>query len=134
VCDPAIPGTVDYQTNSAFWVAPRIGLATEFAITDRLTFRGEAAVSPLAFHWSTENQWHLPDMNPVTARGRGYGYQLQAALSRAFTDRFVVSIGGRYWMFHADGSANGPGASQRQTTTSRHFSVFLEAAFFLGDG
>jgi outer membrane immunogenic protein len=134
VCDPAIPASVDYRTNSAFWVAPRIGLATEFVITDRLTFRGEAAVSPLAFHWSTENQWHSPDMNPIIARGRGFGYQLQAALSYAFTDRFIVSVGGRYWMFHADGSTNGPGAPQRQSTTSRHFNVFLEAAFFLGDG
>ncbi len=134
VCDPAIPATVDYQTNSAFWVAPRIGLATEFAITDRLTLSGTVAVSPLAFHWSTENQWQSPEVNPITARGRGYGYQLQAALTYAFTERFVVGVGGRYWMFHADGATNGPGAPQRQATTSRHFNVFLEVAFFLGDG
>jgi hypothetical protein len=134
VCSPAIPATIDYQTNSAFWLAPRIGLAAEFAISDRLILSGTAAVSPLAFHWSTINQWQSPDVSPITARGRGYGYQLQAALSYAFTDRFIVGAGARYWMFHADGATNGPGAPQRQTTTSRHFNVFLEAAFFLGDG
>lgn len=131
ICVPTVPGDYEIITQTALWGGLRLGVLAEVALTDRLDWRGQAAVEPLLFVGAIDNHWLRPDINPLPEAATGFGVQLETALDYAVTPQLTLGIGGRFWWRRADGVAVFPGSTQAQTTTSRNLGVFFEANYAL---
>jgi len=131
-CAGGIPEIVPAITQTSIWGTLRVGVIGEVGLTDRLWFRGEATAIPVAFFGGEDNHWLRPDINPLPLLGRGYGFELEAALTYEVNDGFSIGVGARLSQFIAHGTAYFPGIEEPQTTTSRRTGVFLQMSHTFG--
>lgn len=84
----------------------RAGLEAVFDVTDRLSWRNEAAYI-FAGNFKLEDSHYLrtEELGPapnIISDGKGLdGFQLETELSWAVTEKFSVNAGARYWRFNS---------------------------------
>jgi hypothetical protein len=110
ICVPAIPTSVLAISEHTKWESARLGLVADMHIARRLRLTGEAAWVPYTHisahdvHWLRLGTGLFDISGPIPESGNGYGYQLEAILSYAVSDRLQLGVGGRYWHMQTDGS------------------------------
>ena len=133
-----------FEPNSAitlgqteYWQALRVGLGGDVMLTDRLKLYAEAVWLPYMSYTGKDNHWLRANINPQYDYGQGYnGFQTEAVLSYALTDRINVGVGARYWDFRAQRSSSQfPGALGRspEGISSSRTGGFLQASYKFGD-
>jgi opacity protein-like surface antigen len=119
----------------------RVGLSSEFMLTDRLKFTADAAYVPLA---------NMSGVDYHNARGAyfpetdsdGYGTMMEAAFSYNVTDHWNVGAGGRYWswtmrhgtsesVFETLGSS--PPSMEANNYATRRYGAFVQSGYHWGD-
>jgi hypothetical protein len=110
LCGP--PGTVvapfDQKSigfETTFYGA-RVGLEAVFDVTDRLSWRNEAAyIFTGSFKLEDSHYLRTEELGPTpnfVDEGNGLdGYQLETELSWALTEKFSLNAGARYWRFNS---------------------------------
>ena len=84
------------------WHSMRVGGDMDVRLSDRLSLNVDAAYLPYVKLDGTDFHWLRIGTNPgdfvggIPEDGRGHGYQLQAALSYAYSPNVKFFIGGRY--------------------------------------
>ena len=138
VCVPA--GSVNPSaltlSETEHWNALRLGLVGSVMLTERLKLSGEAAWLAHAKMNAKDNHWLRPDINPLSEKGdSSKGYQLEAVLSYAVTDRWSVGAGARYLSLKADGGVQFPYPIPRspEKFESSRLTGFLQASYRFGD-
>lgn len=118
------------------WNALRLGLTGSIMLTERLKLSGEAAWLAYASMQAKDNHWLRTDINPLVETGHSSkGYQLEATLSYAVTDRWSLGAGARYLSLKADGGTQFPYPIPRspEKFESSRLTGFLQASYRFGD-
>jgi len=135
---PPVPPTFNGVSEDDAFGAVRLGLSSQFHLTDRIKFTAEAAWLPAVRFWGQDNH-NTVGLIINEASGSGDGVQLEAILSYAVTDALEVGVGGRYWTWNMRG-----GISQfnfdnpaRQFTepssfNSERYGVFAQVSYHWG--
>jgi len=132
ICVPSVPSDYEVITQTMATLGLRFGVSTEVAVTERIGWRGEAVVRPLAFMAGVDNHWLRPDINPLPQYGVGRGFELESAVSIAVTEQLELAAGGRIGWTQTNGESLFPGGlAQPSTFTSRNLGIFLEARYAL---
>jgi len=119
----------------------RVGLSTEFMLTDRLKFVADAAYVPLVYMNGVDNHNARAAYFPETDSD-GYGTMLEALFSYNVTDHWNVGAGGRYWswtmrhgtsesIFATQGS--GPPSPEPNNYGTRRYGAFVQSGYHWGD-
>lgn len=82
----------------------RVGLSTQFDLTNRLTLNAEAAYLPVISFRGTDNHNARQLIIPERA-SYGDGSMLESVLEYQFSDFWNVGLGGRYWMWNTHSGA-----------------------------
>ena len=119
----------------------RIGLSSEFMLTDRLKFVADAAYVPLV---------NMSGVDYHNARGAyfpetdsdGYGTMMEGVFSYNVTDHWDIGVGGRYWawtmrhgtsesVFETLGSS--PPSPEPNNYGTRRYGAFVQSGYHWGD-
>ena len=91
------------------------------------------------FHWLRIGTTPGDFVGGIPEDGRGHGYQLQAALSYAYSPNVKFSVGGRYWRMESHGHTHFENnvvgfdtAPQPVDWKTEHMGVFASASFKFG--
>lgn len=120
--------------------ALRLGLSTEYMLTDRLKFTGDAAYLPWA-DFRGQDDHNARQLLIPEAGSAGDGVMLEAVLGYDITENWNVGIGGRYWAWNL---RNGtwtfdflggppPGTPQFARFTAERYGTFVQADYHWGD-
>lgn len=118
----------------------RLGLSSEFMVSDRLEFIGDAAYVPWTWFDGLDEHNARRLLLPEAANG-GDGVMLEAVLEYEITDHWNVGVGGRYWAWNTRtgtetfdyiGVAAPPAVSFARFTTER-YGVFAQTGYHWGD-
>jgi len=147
-CNQAAGDTTCVGVDAAFQVfneddhfnSLRVGLSTDFWLTDALKFSADAAYVPYTTFRGQDDhnlrQLLLPEMAPT-----GNGVMLESVLNYAVTRNWNVGVGGRYWAlntntgsvwFDALGLAL-PTTPQLARYNTERYGVFLQTDYHWGD-
>ncbi|HLH92411.1 MAG TPA: outer membrane beta-barrel protein [Xanthobacteraceae bacterium] len=118
----------------------RIGLSTQFMLTDRLRLTADAAYVP----WVTFNGLDDHDHRMLLvsdASNSGDGVMLEAILDYKVTDAWNVGIGGRYWALNMNTGpltfdflgGGSPNAVEPGRFNIERYGAFLQASYHWGD-
>lgn len=105
----AVPFGVEVITNKASWSSWRLGAELNTRIRDRLTFRTDLALLPVAYLWNEDSHYLRSDLGRLpnrTDEGTGWGYQLEAELRYDLTDNWALGAGLRYWYAETGGKTD----------------------------
>lgn len=83
----------------------RLGLASEFWLTDRIKFSAEAAYLPWTEFGGQDDHNFREILFPETA-STGNGVMLESILSYAMTSNWNIGAGGRYWAWNTHTGAD----------------------------
>jgi opacity protein-like surface antigen len=128
--------TQDDQYNSM-----RIGLSSEFMLTDRLKFVADAAYVPLVNMSGVDNHNARGAYFPETDSD-GYGTMMEAYFSYNVTDHWNVGAGGRYWswtMRHGTSESvfetfgSGTPSYEANNYGTRRYGAFVQSGYHWGD-
>ena len=133
ICGVAVPSDYEIISQNNRWIAVRLGVTGQVAVSSNLTVHGEAAVLPIAFLSGTDNHWLRPDVNPITSSGRGWGIQLEAGLDYAVSSQLTIGVGARYGQIWETGTSIFPPAfASPSAATTRHIGAYLQATYTIG--
>ena len=145
VCGGGIPDTIAVISQVNRWNSLRVGLEASVDFNSRFRFTVDAAYLPIVWLDGADSHYlrigPLPGdfTGPIPEDGKGWGYQLEAALNYRLTDIMNVGIGGRYWHMEAKGSTHFEGhivgfmaAPQPVNWRVDHFGVFFQTSVKLG--
>jgi hypothetical protein len=125
-----VPFSSRVLKNEANWASLRLGGEFKVKFWDRLTFRGDAAVLPIAYLWNDDYHYLRSDLGRapnIEDSGSGWGYQLEGELSLDVTQHWALGAGVRYWYAETNGDSDfihlGV-TSKLQDFTSERFGVF----------
>ncbi len=117
----------------------RIGISTQFKLTDRLRLSAEAAYLPYVQFWGTDNHNARSLIINETA-DRGDGVQLEAALDYAVTENWNIGVGGRYWAWNTTNGntqfnfiAPPSQFNEPARFSTERWGVFTQASYHWGD-
>jgi opacity protein-like surface antigen len=77
----------------------RVGLSSQFVLTDRLKFTADAAYLPWVGMSGVDDHNARQLLGPVSSRG-GNGVMLEASLDYRLTDHWSIGAGARYWAWN----------------------------------
>ena len=109
ICAGGIPDDILVITQNNQWHSLRIGMDADIRLFDRLSLRLDAAYLPYVklsgqdTHWLRVGNAPGDFTGPVPEDGHGRGYQLEAALSYAYSKDVSFAVGGRYWRMESEG-------------------------------
>jgi hypothetical protein len=118
------------------WNAFRLGLSTEWKITDRLRFSTEVAWLPIVALNGTDTHALRFLITPQDGGDALSSVQLEAALNYYFPNGFSVGIGARYWHLQIGaGAANWPisGSPQAAAIKVERLGAFLQTSYKFGE-
>ncbi len=140
-CAVPRPTTGTGITENDVWDFVRLGVAGEFALTDRLKLSVDAAWLPYTHFDGMDHHWNFTPTKIFPLSGKGDGAQIDAILSYNITDRFSLGVGGRYWTFKtADAkyscqNCNGAGtslAAQPAKANAEEYGLLLQGSYKFG--
>jgi opacity protein-like surface antigen len=139
---PNFPTSVPNIFQHNVWWSLRLGAELEYAITDRLKFSADAAYLPFVLSHGTDDHYSLASGGAVVAKqfsewGYGRGVQLEAVLSFALTDQFILGAGARYWsMWTSDSLPSIFNVPSQGTNVYRTEAtgLFVQASYKFGEG
>lgn len=134
VCAPGdvAPGTLAI-TETDYWHGLRLGLSSEFALTEQLRLTTDVAYLPLVAMTGTDNHW-LRNL-VIKEFGRGQGAEAQTMLTYDVTRQFSVGAGLRYWSLWANNGKdafNGVGMGRKVAYRTEQAGAFLQASWKFG--
>lgn len=145
VCAGGISNDILVISQNNRWQSVRVGLDADIRLSDRLTMRLDAAWLPYVRLSGTDFHWLRIGNNPgdftggIPEDGQGRGYQLEAALSYAYSPNVTFGVGGRYWRMDTEGLTHFENrvvgvnaAAQPVDWRTEHFGLYLQAAFRFG--
>jgi hypothetical protein len=94
-----VPFSSRVLKNAANWASLRLGGEFKVKLWDRLTFRGDATVLPIAYLWNDEYHYLRSDLGQapnIEDSGSGWGYQLEGELNLDVTQHWALGAGVRY--------------------------------------
>lgn len=94
-CDPPFDPNFLALVETDKWRSVRTGVNGTFAITDRLSFTGDAAYLPYSDFRGTDD--HENRQVVFHQSGHGDGLQMEGSFDYAITDALSLGIGARYW-------------------------------------
>jgi opacity protein-like surface antigen len=118
----------------------RVGLSSQFMLTDRLKFTADAAYLPWVNFNGQDDHNHRELLFP-TASSSGDGVMLESILGYDITNNWNIGIGGRYWAWNMRtgtqtfdylGSPNPPVSEPARFTTER-YGLFIQTSYHWGD-
>ncbi len=117
----------------------RLGLSTQFMLTDRLTFTGDAAYVPLVRFQGQDDHNARQLLLPEAASG-GDGVMFEAILGYDITDAWNIGIGTRYWAWNMRTGTTTfdflgvppPAPVEPARFTTERYGVFLQASYRWG--
>ena len=117
----------------------RVGLSSEFMLTDKLKFTADAAYVPWTDFAGLDDHNQRQLLFPEAA-STGDGVMLETALSYDITKSWNVGVGGRYWAWNmrngtvsSDYVGLAPGSPVPVRYTSERYGVFLQMGYHWGD-
>jgi hypothetical protein len=146
ICVPTIPTSVLVISQNNRWHMLRVGVDGAVTLGERLTLSFDAAVIPYMYFDGADTHWlrigTTPGSftGPIPEAGRGWGYQVEAILSFAFTPQASVGVGARYWhMEETSGNTyftnrvvGSPSVAQPVDWTANQYGFFVQASYKLG--
>ena len=143
VCAPAgsIPSAILGISEEDSFQALRVGLSSEFMLTDRLRLTADAAYLP-AVNFSGLNHHNARELLLPEAASSGDGVMLEAILSYQLTNAWSIGAGGRYWAWNTNtgtvvfnnlGLAGPLPPPQLARYTTERYGGFLQASYRWGD-
>jgi opacity protein-like surface antigen/outer membrane protein OmpA-like peptidoglycan-associated protein len=143
LCLPPFDDFFIVGTETTYWQALRVGIATENRLFDRFKLKTDLAYLPYAeLYGARDNHLLRTDTTFINQKGTGEGVQLDASLDYMVTDAFSVGVGGRYWaMWTNDGydqfSFGGGGLPSDwfggEKYSMERFGAFLQTSFKWGE-
>jgi opacity protein-like surface antigen len=113
VCVPTVSDPILTITETAHWLAARLGLNGEVLLWNCVKLGVDAAWLPFVTLDATDAHWlrMQPALGnfsgPVPETGSGHnGVQLEATVSYMVSQDFSVGVGARYWRLETDGFAH----------------------------
>ena len=134
---PTILGISEADTFNSL----RIGLSSQFMLTDRLKLTADAAYLPLV-NFSGLNHHNARELLLPEAASSGDGVMLEAILGYQITDAWNVGAGGRYWAWNTNTGTvafnnlgfTGPVPPvQMARYTTERYGAFVQASYKWGD-
>jgi opacity protein-like surface antigen len=118
----------------------RVGLSSEFMLTDQLKFTGDAAYLPWTSFRSQDDHNSRQLLLPTEASGSD-GVMLEGVLGYNVTNHWNVGVGARYWAFNTKiGTTtfdflgySGPPPVAPAGVTAERYGVFLQSGYHWGD-
>jgi opacity protein-like surface antigen len=143
VCAPAgsIPSAILGISEEDSFQALRVGLSSEFMLTDRLRLTADAAYLP-AVNFSGLNHHNARELLLPEAASSGDGVMLEAILNYQLTNAWSIGAGGRYWAWNTNTGTvvfnnlglGGPlPPAQLARYTTERYGGFLQASYTWGD-
>ena len=101
ICVPPLPPSDLGISQDTHWNAVRLGISTEWKLTDGLKFSAEVAWLPAVWLNGTDTHFHTFGTTGHGGNEALSSFQLEAMLSYYFANGFSVGIGGRYWILRS---------------------------------
>lgn len=140
-----VANSVEAITQNNTWQSLRVGLDADLNLTKQLTLSADAAYLPFVYLLGTDRHLLRIGNTPgdftggIPEDGKGWGYQLELALSYAVDENVKVALGGRYWHMETSGDAHfegniagGGGAPQPLDWKTDHYGIFVQGSFRFG--
>lgn len=102
----ALPFSAEAINNKSMWSSVRLGTEFTARLLDRLSFRGDAAILPVAYLVNEDSHYYRADLGPtpnIEHEGAGWGYQLEGEFKIDVTDNWTLGAGVRYWYAETGG-------------------------------
>jgi opacity protein-like surface antigen len=142
VCVPAgsIPTNFPGLVEDDHFNSLRVGLSSQFMLTERLRLTADVAYLPLV-DFKGQDDHNARELLIPEASNSGNGVMLEAILDYAITDAWNVGIGGRYWAwnmrtgtvtFNQLGSNQPPLIEPGRFNTER-YGAFVQTSYKWGD-
>jgi opacity protein-like surface antigen len=134
-----LPQGVDGLTQSDTYNSLRLGLSSQFMLTERLKFTADAAYLPWVNFRGVDNHNFRELLLPEKA-SQGDGTMLEASLDYKITDNWSVGAGARYWAWSMQNGAitfdflgHPPPFNEPARYNAERYGVFLESDYHFGD-
>ena len=131
----AVPFGTKVINNKSMWSSLRLGAELTARLLDRVTFRGDAAVLPVAYLVNEDSHFLRSDLGPtpnIEDSGTGWGYQLEGELKIDVDDNWTLGAGVRYWYAETGGLSEFVQSRTEvdlQDFTSERFGVFGNVSY-----
>ncbi len=140
ICRPGFSDNFLGIANDHRFNSMRIGLTSEFMLTDRLKFTAEAAYLPWV-DFKGQDDHNARKLLLPQASSTGNGVMLEGILGYKITDNWNVGIGGRYWAWNMkDGTVDfnfldRPGTKivEPGRFNAERYGLFLQTDYHWGD-
>ena len=116
----------------------RLGLSSQFMLTDRLRLTADVAYLPVVNYTGLDSHNARELLLPETA-SKGDGVMLEAILGYDVTDTWNLGLGGRYWAWNTNTGTStfnflgySPGVVEPARYTSERYGVFLQSSYRWG--
>jgi opacity protein-like surface antigen/outer membrane protease len=118
----------------------RIGLTTQFMLTDRLRLTAEAAYLPWT-SFSAQDDHNARELLLPEHSGGGNGVMLEALLDYRVTDHWNVGVGGRYWAWNMRTGTTtfnnlglaAPPFDEPARFSNERYGAFIQTSYHWGD-
>ncbi|MEM7400106.1 MAG: hypothetical protein AAGF48_01780 [Pseudomonadota bacterium] len=101
-----LPFTSEVINNKSMWSSVRLGTEVTAYLFDRVSFRGDAAILPVAYLVNEDSHHYRRDLGRtpnIEHEGTGWGYQLEGEVKVDVTDNWTLGAGVRYWYAETGG-------------------------------
>ncbi|HSZ65362.1 MAG TPA: outer membrane beta-barrel protein [Xanthobacteraceae bacterium] len=141
ICAPPDPATQLLLSQDIQFNSLRVGLSSQFMLTDRLKFVADAAYVPVVSAVAVDDHNATASYFPESASG-GYGTMMEAFFSYDVTPHWNVGVGGRYWAWNmrqgTDESitktlGQGVPAPEFDAYNTDRYGVFVQSGYHWGD-
>jgi opacity protein-like surface antigen len=118
----------------------RVGLSSQFMLTDRLKLTADAAYLPRV-NFKGQDDHNARELVQPEQSPRGNGVMLEAVLDYKVTEAWNIGVGGRYWAWNMrDGTtifnflgATTPPIVEAVRFNSERYGVFVQTSYHWGD-
>jgi opacity protein-like surface antigen len=142
ICRPPDPPNTLELSNEDHYNSLRVGLSSEFMLTDKLKFVADAAYTPLVNLAGVDDHNSRGLIFPSSSSA-GYGTMIDAFFTYDVTNNWNVGFGGRYWawVMRKDGTSlsfgetpilGSPDAQTNQYMANR-YGFYVQSGYHWGD-